>query len=36
MDPVIFPCTDYNNQHIIVTPDELVYDTQAHATEFDF
>ena len=34
MDLVIFPCTDYNNQHIIVTPDELVYDTQAHATEF--
>lgn len=36
IDFVIFPCADYNNEHIIITADELVDDTQSGTTEFDF
>ena len=36
IDFVIFPCADYNNQHTIITADELVDDTQSGTTEFDF
>ncbi|WP_207650934.1 hypothetical protein [Lactonifactor longoviformis] len=35
IDFVIFPCADYDNQHVIVTSDELVYDTKAGTSEFD-
>lgn len=36
IDFVIFPCADYNNQHIVITADELVDDTQPRTAELDF
>lgn len=36
IDFIIFPCADYDNQHVIVMTDKLVHDTQTGSTEFDF
>ena len=36
IDFIIFPRANYNNQQIIVMPDELVDHTQTSTSEFDF